>query len=49
MKDYKIKESLVNLKCSFDDLKVKFEIMVDVLNEMIEESESAKHEDSKPI
>ncbi len=49
MKDYKIKEALVNLKQSFDDLKSKFEIMVEVLNEIEEERKNAVDEDSKQL
>ena len=47
IKDYKIKEALVNLKQSFDDLKDKFVIMVDVLNEIEEERKNDLYEDTK--
>lgn len=49
MKEYKIKEALCNLKQSFDDLKLKFELMIEILDEYKEESESAKHEDSSLV
>ncbi len=40
MKNYEIKDSLNNLRKAFNDLKDKFEIMIDVLEEQENERSS---------
>ncbi len=49
MKEYKLKEAVCNLTQSFNDMKVKFEILIETLQEIQQEKEEqdASNEISK--